>query len=133
MRYGEIGGDRGKLLEQAWLIPHPLGTRAHPLPPRYPNPSPLSQVQLQAELLDLKANPDRAAAGVVVEARQQLGQGAVATALVQKGTLRVGDIVVAGAQWGRVRRLQDERNEEVSESGPSTAVELVGLNGPREM
>ena len=90
-------------------------------------------MQLQAELLDLKANPDRAAAGVVVEARQQLGQGAVATALVQKGTLRVGDIVVAGAQWGRVRRLQDERNEEVSESGPSTAVELVGLNGPREM
>mmetsp|Transcript_43953 Transcript_43953/g.141218 ORF Transcript_43953/g.141218 Transcript_43953/m.141218 type:complete len:709 (+) Transcript_43953:410-2536(+) len=89
----------------------------------------LEQVQLQAELLDLKANPDRAAAGVVVEARQQLGQGAVATALVQKGTLRVGDIVVAGAQWGRVRRLQDERNEEVSESGPSTAVELVGLNG----
>ncbi|EOD13321.1 translation initiation factor IF-2 [Emiliania huxleyi CCMP1516] len=84
----------------------------------------LEQVQLQAELLDLKANPDRAAAGVVVEARQQLGQGAVATALVQKGTLRVGDIVVAGAQWGRVRRLQDERNEEVSESGPSTAVEL---------
>ncbi|EOD05196.1 translation initiation factor IF-2 [Emiliania huxleyi CCMP1516] len=72
----------------------------------------LEQVQLQAELLDLKANPDRAAAGVVVEARQQLGQGAVATALVQKGTLRVGDIVVAGAQWGRVRRLQDERNEE---------------------
>jgi translation initiation factor IF-2 len=89
----------------------------------------IEQVMLQAEVLDLKANPNRMAQGVVVEARQQLGQGAVATALVQRGTLRLGDIVVAGSQWGRVRRLQDPRGVQVDEAGPSSAVELVGLNG----
>lgn len=89
----------------------------------------LEQVALQADLLDLKANPDRLAAGVVVEARQLQGEGAVATALVQKGTLRVGDVVVAGSQWGRVRRLKDSRGEPMPEAGPSCAVEIVGLNG----
>lgn len=89
----------------------------------------IEQVMLQAEVLDLKANPNRMAQGIVVEARQQLGQGAVATALVQKGTLRLGDIVVAGSQWGRVRRLQDPRGQPVEEAGPSVAVELVGLSG----
>ena len=89
----------------------------------------MEQVMLQSEILDLKANPNRAAQGVVVEARQQLGQGAVATALVQKGTLRVGDVVVAGSQWGRVRRLQDSCGVSVDEAGPSVAVEVVGLNG----
>lgn len=88
----------------------------------------LEQLVLQAELLDLKANPARAAAGVVVEARQLVGQGAVATALVQKGTLRIGDIVVAGAQWGRVRRLS-VNSKPVDVAGPSFAVELIGLNG----
>ena len=88
----------------------------------------LEQLALQAELLDLKANPARSAAGVVIEARQLVGQGAVATALVQKGTLRIGDIVVAGAQWGRVRRL-GVNGEPLYEAGPSSAVELIGLNG----
>jgi len=88
----------------------------------------LEQLQLQADLLDLKSNPDRLAAGTVVEARQVVGLGAVATALVQKGTLRVGDVIVAGAQWGRVRRLSDARGD-MEAAGPSTAVEIVGLNG----
>jgi len=89
----------------------------------------LEQILLQADVLDLKANPKRAAQGSVVEARQVVGQGAVATALVQKGTLRVGDVVVAGAQWGRVRRLQTGRGVQIEEAGPSAAVEIVGLNG----
>lgn len=79
--------------------------------------------------MDLKANPDRAAAGVVVEAKQVVGQGAVATALVQKGTLKVGDILVAGSQWGRVRAINDPQGGRLETAGPSMAVEVVGLNG----
>ena len=89
----------------------------------------IEQVLLQSELLDLKANPERLASGVVLEARQVTGQGAVATALVQKGTLRPGDVVVAGAQWGRVKLLLDEAGEKVDAAAPSRAVELVGLGG----
>lgn len=89
----------------------------------------LDQIVLLSETLDLKANPTRQAAGVVVEARQMVGQGAVATALVQKGTLKVGDIVVAGSQWGRVRALTDAQGDRVEEAGPSMPVEVVGLNG----
>jgi len=89
----------------------------------------LEQLNLLAETLDLKANPSRAAAGVVVEAKQVVGQGAVATALVQKGTLKVGDIVVAGSQWGRVRALGDVHGVRVDSATPSTAVEVIGLNG----
>jgi translation initiation factor IF-2 len=89
----------------------------------------LEQVLLQASLLDLKANPDRMASGVVLEARNAQGVGAVATTLVQKGTLRPGDIVVAGSQWGRVKALLDERSERLDLAGPSAAVELVGLGG----
>ena len=65
----------------------------------------------------------------MLEAKQVQGQGAVATVLVERGTLRVGDIVVAGAQWGRVRSLIDDRRETLTEAGPSAAVELVGLSG----
>ena len=83
---------------------------------------------LQADILDLKANPDRPASGVVIEARQVQGQGAVATVLVQRGTLRVGDIVVAGAQWGRVRALVDDGGDKVDSALPSIAVEVVGLS-----
>ena len=79
----------------------------------------MSQIALQADLLDLKANPDRLATGTVLEARQVQGQGAVATVLVQRGTLRVGDIVVAGAQWGRVKSLVNERTERLTEAPPS--------------
>ena len=89
----------------------------------------LEQVQLQASLLDLKANPARLATGVVLEARNAQGQGAVATALVQKGTLQMGDIVVAGSQWGRVKALLDERGMRLDDAGPSMAVEVVGLGG----
>jgi len=86
-------------------------------------------ILLQAELLDLKANPDRPAEGVVVEAELDRGRGTVATILVQRGTLRVGDILVAGAEWGRVRALVDERGNQVEEAGPSVPVEVLGLTG----
>jgi translation initiation factor IF-2 len=84
---------------------------------------------LQAEILDLKANPDRAATGAVVEAKVERGRGSVATLLVQKGTIKVGDIFVAGAEWGRVRALQDDRGRTIESAGPATPVEVLGLQG----
>ncbi len=89
-------------------------------------------ILLQAELLDLKANPDRAAQGVVIEAEVDRGRGAVATVLVQNGTLRVGDVVVAGAQWGRVRAMHDDRGGAVRAAGPAVPVEILGLDGVPE-
>jgi translation initiation factor IF-2 len=86
-------------------------------------------ILLQAELLDLKANSDRPAEGVVLEAKLERGRGAVATVLIQRGTLRVGDIFVAGSEWGRVRALLDDRGQNLREAGPSTPVEVLGLNG----
>jgi translation initiation factor IF-2 len=86
-------------------------------------------IQLQSELLELRANPNRSAGGVVVEAELDRGRGAVATLLVQRGTLSVGDIFVAGSQWGRVRALQDHRGDIVETAGPSTPVVVLGLNG----
>jgi translation initiation factor IF-2 len=86
-------------------------------------------ILLQAELLDLKANPDRPAEGVVLEAKLERGRGAVATVLIQRGTLRVGDIFVAGSEWGRVRALVGDRRQNLEEAGPSTPVEVLGLNG----
>ena len=86
-------------------------------------------ILLQAELLDLKANPDRMADGIVIESQLDKGRGPVATLLVQRGTLRVGDVVVAGNEWGKVRALQDERGRHQKEAGPSVAVEIQGLNG----
>src|SRR5690606_14839648 len=86
-------------------------------------------ILLQAELLELKANPKRPASGAVIEARLERGHGVVATLLVQRGTLRVGDILVAGSEWGRVRALLSDRGEAVSEAGPSTPVEVLGLQG----
>jgi len=85
-------------------------------------------ILLQAELLDLKANPDRAAEGVIVESKMEQGRGSVATVLVQRGTLRVGDIFVAGSEWGRVRAMLDARGETVEEAGPAVPVEVLGLN-----
>jgi translation initiation factor IF-2 len=85
-------------------------------------------IVLQAELLDLKANPDRAAEGVIIEAKMEQGRGSVATVLVQRGTLKVGDIFVAGSEWGRVRALNDAKGDSVIEAGPSTPIEVVGLN-----
>jgi translation initiation factor IF-2 len=92
----------------------------------------LETIQLQAEVLELKANPDRAAEGSVVEAKLDRGRGPVATVLVQRGTLRTGDIVVAGAQWGRVRALVDDKGENVAEAGPSLPVEILGFQGAPE-
>lgn len=86
-------------------------------------------ILLQAEILDLKANPDRTAEGAVVEAQLDRGRGPVATVLVQRGTLRVGDIFVAGSEWGRVRALIDDRGQNIEEAGPSTPVEVLGLQG----
>ena len=85
-------------------------------------------ILLQAEILDLKANPERTAEGAIVESRVETGRGPLATVLVQRGTLKVGDIFIAGAEWGRVRSLIDDRGEGIEEAGPSQPVEVVGLN-----
>ena len=86
-------------------------------------------ISLQAEILELKANPEREAEGVVVEAKLDKGRGPVATVLIQRGTLRVGDIFVAGAESGRVRALINDQGQQVQEAGPSEPVEVLGLNG----
>jgi len=86
-------------------------------------------ILLQAELLDLKANADRPAEGVVIEAKLERGRGPVATVLIQRGTLRIGDIFVSGSEWGRVRALVDERGQNARDAGPSTPIEVLGLNG----
>ena len=86
-------------------------------------------ILLQAELLDLKANPDRPAEGVVVEARMESGRGSLATILIHRGTLKVGDIFVAGGEWGRVRALLDSRGDTIEEAGPAVPVEVLGLGG----
>ena len=86
-------------------------------------------ILLQAEVLELKANPNRMADGVVVEAKLDPGRGSVATVLVQRGTLKVGDVLVAGAVWGRVRRLVDDHGVGVQSAAPSVPVEILGLDG----
>ncbi|MCW3474709.1 translation initiation factor IF-2 [Limobrevibacterium gyesilva] len=86
-------------------------------------------ILLQAEILDLKANPDRPAEGSVIESRLDRGRGPVATVLVQKGTLKQGDIVVAGAEWGRVRAMLDDKGRQLKDAGPSAPVEILGLAG----
>ena len=92
----------------------------------------LEAITLQAELLELNANPDRAAEGAVIEAQLDVGRGPVATVLVQRGTLRQGDIFVVGEQWGKVRALVNDQGDRVKEAGPSVPVEVLGLNGTPE-
>jgi translation initiation factor IF-2 len=92
-------------------------------------PALLDQILLQAEILDLKANPDRRASGSVVEAQLDAGKGAVATILIQNGTLRVGDDFICGLHSGRVRALLDERGKPVKEAGPAIPVQVLGLAG----
>jgi translation initiation factor IF-2 len=82
---------------------------------------------LQAEVMEIKANANRSAEGVVVESKVERGRGSVATVLVQRGTLRNGDVFVAGAEWGRVRALVNDRGEQIDEAGPSLPVEVLGL------
>jgi translation initiation factor IF-2 len=92
----------------------------------------LEAIHLQSEILDLKADPSRAAEGTVIEAKLDRGRGPVATVLVQRGTLRPGDIVVAGAEWGRVRALISDAGANVDAAGPSVPVEVLGFNGTPE-
>jgi translation initiation factor IF-2 len=89
----------------------------------------LEAIHLQAELLDLKANPDRLAEGSIIEARVDVGRGTVVTVLVQRGTLRTGDIIVAGTESGRVRALIDSQGNSLDEAGPAIPVEVLGLSG----
>jgi len=87
----------------------------------------LDAILLQTEVLELKANPDRAAEGIVIEAKLDRGRGPVATVLVHRGTIKVGDILIAGTEWGRVRALVNDRGEQVTSAGPSMPVEVLGL------
>ena len=89
----------------------------------------IEAILLQAEVMDLKANPDRTADGTVIEAKLDRGRGAVSTVLVKRGTLKRGDIVVAGSNFGRVRALFNERDEQLDSAGPSVPVEILGLDG----
>ena len=86
-------------------------------------------ILLQAEILELKSNPDRLAQGAVIEAKLERGRGAVATVLVQRGTLKRGDVFIAGNEWGRVRALIDDRGQTIQSAGPSEPVEVLGLQG----
>ena len=92
----------------------------------------LEMIALQADILDLKTNSQRPAEGTVIEAKLDRGRGPVATVLVQRGTLKVGDIIVAGAEMGRVRALISDQGENLDEAGPSVPVEVLGFNGPPE-
>lgn len=89
-------------------------------------------ILLQSEVLELSANQDRPAEGAVVEAKLERGRGSVATVLVQRGTLKLGDIFVVGAEWGRVRALLDDKGRNIKAAGPSTPVEVLGLQGMPE-
>jgi translation initiation factor IF-2 len=92
----------------------------------------LEAILLQAEVLELKANPKRAAEGVIVEAKLERGRGPVGTALIQRGTLHVGDLIVAGSAYGRVRALIDDHGVQVKEAGPSVPVEVLGFDSAPE-
>ena len=92
----------------------------------------LETILLQSELLDLKANPNRSAEGVIIEAKLERGRGPVGTVLVQRGSLHIGDIIVAGTAWGRVRALIDDRGEPVDSAGPSVPVEILGFDSAPE-
>ena len=89
----------------------------------------LEAIELQSEVLDLKANPDTRASGAVVEAKMEKGRGSVATVLIQRGTLNVGDVFVAGTEWGKVRALVNDQGQQVKHATPATPIEVLGLNG----
>ncbi len=89
----------------------------------------IEKISLQAELLELKANPDRGAEGTVIEAKLDKGRGSLATILVRRGTLKVGDIVVVGQQSGKIRAMINDKGQQIKEAGPSMPVEILGLSG----
>ncbi|MDE7110021.1 MAG: translation initiation factor IF-2, partial [Muribaculaceae bacterium] len=89
----------------------------------------MEKVLLEAEMLDLKANPDRLAIGSVIESSLDKGRGYVATVLVQNGTLKVGDVILAGTHYGKIKAMFNERNQRITEAGPSTPVLILGMNG----
>jgi translation initiation factor IF-2 len=89
----------------------------------------LDALLLQSELLELTAAADVPASGIVIESRLDKGRGAVASLLIQQGTLKQGDIVLAGVQYGRVRAMLDENGQQIKEAGPSIPVEVLGLDG----
>jgi len=88
----------------------------------------LEMILLTADILELRSSPEISAQGAVLEARKEVGRGTVATVLVQNGTLKVGDVFVSGAVWGRVRSMSDDRGQRAQEAGPSTPVEVTGFN-----
>jgi translation initiation factor IF-2 len=92
----------------------------------------LEAILLQAEVLELRANPDRPAEGVIVEAKLERGRGPVGTALIQRGSLNLGDLIVAGSAWGRVRALINDLGEQVKSAGPSVPVEVLGFDSAPE-
>ena len=92
----------------------------------------LEAIHLQAEILDLKSNPNRSAEGIVIEAKLERGRGPVGTVLVQRGTLKVGDIIVAGMAWGRVRALLDDKGGHIVKAGPSQPAEVLGFDSAPE-
>ena len=92
----------------------------------------LEAIHLQAEILDLKSNPNRSAEGIVIEAKLERGRGPVGTVLVQRGTLKVGDIIVAGMAWGRVRALLDDKGAHIVGAGPSQPAEVLGFDSAPE-
>jgi translation initiation factor IF-2 len=92
----------------------------------------LEAIQLQSEILDLKSNPNRTAEGIVIEAKLERGRGPVGTVLVQRGTLKVGDIIVAGMAWGRVRALLDDHSQPIDSAGPSVPAEVLGFDSAPE-
>src|SRR5262249_57795990 len=92
----------------------------------------LEALLLQAEVLELTANPDRPAEGVIVEAKLERGRGPVGTGLIQRGTLRLGDLIVAGQAWGRARALINDVGDHVKEAGPSVPVEVLGFDSAPE-
>jgi translation initiation factor IF-2 len=123
---------RQELLQQG-LVPEELGGEVQTVEVSAKEKLNLDKLEeailLQSEILELKANPDRPGTGSVIEARLERGRGAVATLLVQRGTIRVGDIFVAGTEWGRVRALVTDRGDSVNEAGPSSPIEVLGLQG----
>jgi translation initiation factor IF-2 len=123
---------RQELLQQG-IIPEELGGDVQTVEVSAKEKKNLEKLEeailLQAEIQELKSNPDRPATGTVIEARLERGRGAVATLLVQRGTIRVGDTFVAGTEWGRVRALLSDRGDNVDAAGPSTPIEVLGLQG----